>query len=119
VILNMIVNAAHAIGDVVGDGGKGKGTITVSTRKLDAAVEIRIADTGRGIPAEIRDRIFDPFFTTKEVGKGTGQGLAIAHSVVVNQHGGTISVESEVGKGTCFVICLPLDVPSQKSAIAA
>ena len=119
VILNMIVNAAHAIGDVVGDGGNGKGTITVSTRQRDGWAEVRIADTGAGIPAQIRDRIFDPFFTTKEVGKGTGQGLALAHNVVVKQHGGTISLESEVGKGTCFTIRLPLRAANAPSVLAA
>ena len=107
VILNMIINAAHAISEVVGkDGGKGK--ITITTQKKDDWVEIRIADTGTGIPEDIRDRIFDPFFTTKEVGKGTGQGLAISRSVIVDKHGGSIDVETEVGKGTTFIIKLPL-----------
>ena len=105
-ILNMIVNAAHAIGDVVGDSAERKGRITVSTRQDGAWAEVRIADTGAGIPEEIRDRIFDPFFTTKEVGRGTGQGLAIARNVIVDKHGGTILVASEVGKGTTFTIRL-------------
>jgi signal transduction histidine kinase len=108
VILNMVVNASHAIGDVVGDGGKGKGTITVSTRHDGDDVEIRIRDSGTGMPEHIRARIFDPFFTTKGVGRGTGQGLAIAHSVIVDKHGGTIQVESEVGKGTTFILRLPI-----------
>ncbi len=107
VILNMIINAAHAIGAVVGDGSGAKGTITLRTRKRDDSVEISIGDTGTGIPEEIRSKIFDPFFTTKEVGKGTGQGLAISHSVIVEKHGGKISFESQVGKGTTFFICLP------------
>ena len=113
VFLNIIVNAAHAIGDVVGDGAGGKGTITVTTRAVPPAApthaEIRIADTGTGIRPEIRSRIFDPFFTTKGVGRGTGQGLAIAHGIVVEKHGGTIVCESEMGQGTTFVIRLPLD----------
>jgi len=88
VFLNIIVNAAHAIADVVGDGSKGKGTITVSTRKLDGWAEVRISDTGTGIPEAIRSKIFDPFFTTKQIGRGTGQGLAYAHSVVVEKHEG-------------------------------
>jgi PAS domain S-box-containing protein len=108
VILNLIVNASHAIADVVEQGDAGKGTITVSTRLDGAWVEIRIADTGTGIREEIRSKIFDPFFTTKGVGKGTGQGLAIAHSVVVDKHDGEIQLESEVGKGSTFIIRLPL-----------
>ncbi len=119
VILNMLVNAAHAITDVVGDGGQAKGTITVTTHQVDGFAEIRISDTGSGIPPEIREKIFDPFFTTKQVGKGTGQGLAIAHDVIVNKHGGTIALESEPGKGSTFIIRLPLDATGSHAAIAA
>jgi signal transduction histidine kinase len=108
VVLNIIINATHAIADSKGDGSKGKGTITVSTRRDGDWVEVRIRDTGTGIPEKARDRVFDPFFTTKGVGKGTGQGLAIARSVVVDKHGGTITFETQMGKGTCFVIRLPL-----------
>ncbi len=107
-ILNLLVNAAHALGDVGGDGAVAKGTITVSTRQRGDGVEIRIADTGPGIPEAIQDKIFDPFFTTKEVGKGTGQGLAIAHTVVVEQHGGQLTFETADGEGTTFSIRLPL-----------
>ncbi|MDY7033878.1 MAG: ATP-binding protein, partial [Thermodesulfobacteriota bacterium] len=107
VFLNMITNAAHSIGDVIGDGSNGKGTIKISTQGFDDSVQIRISDTGTGIPEEIRSQIFDPFFTTKEVGKGTGQGLAISYSVIVEKHGGTISFETEMGKGTTFTIKLP------------
>ncbi len=109
VILNLIVNAAHAIADVVGDGTKGKGVITASTRRCDDWAEIRIQDTGTGIAEKIRHKIFDPFFTTKPVGKGTGQGLAIAHTVVVDQHNGTLTVETEPGVGTVFIVRLPLN----------
>lgn len=109
VILNMVVNAAHAIAEVVGDGANGKGNIFIRTRKEGEWAEIRIEDTGAGIPEEIRERIFDPFFTTKQVGRGTGQGLSIAHNVIVEKHGGTIDVDSEVGKGTTFIIRLPLE----------
>jgi len=105
----MIVNASHAIADVVGDGSEGKGNITIRTRKMKEWAEIAIEDTGAGIPEEIRQRIFDPFFTTKEVGKGTGQGLSIAHNVIVEKHGGSIDVASEPGKGTTFTIRLPLE----------
>jgi signal transduction histidine kinase len=108
VILNILLNAAHAITDAVGDGSKGKGTITVSTRRDDEWAEIRISDTGTGIPEEVRTKIFDPFFTTKEVGKGTGQGLAISHSVIAEKHDGTITFETEMGKGTTFIIRLPI-----------
>ncbi len=112
VILNMLVNAAHAIGDVVGAGAGGKGTITVSTRAVGEFAEIRISDTGGGITPEIRAKIFDPFFTTKAVGRGTGQGLAIAHDVIVNKHGGSIALESEPGKGATFIIRIPLMPPA-------
>jgi signal transduction histidine kinase len=109
VILNLIVNAAHAIADVVGKDGSGKGKITVQTRNCPEYAEIRIHDTGSGIPERVRTRIFDPFFTTKEIGKGTGQGLAIARSVVVDKHKGSIHFETEVEKGTTFIIRLPHD----------
>jgi signal transduction histidine kinase len=109
VILNLIVNAAHAIADVTAKGGSEKGRIKVQTRNCQDWVEIRIQDSGSGIPEKARARVFDPFFTTKEIGKGTGQGLAIARSVVVDKHGGTISFETEDGKGTTFIICLPHD----------
>lgn len=105
-ILNMIVNAAHAIADTVKVTGQ-KGLITIASRRDGDDAEIRITDTGTGIPEEIRPKIFDPFFTTKEVGKGTGQGLAISRSIVADKHGGAIAVESEVGKGTIFIVRLP------------
>jgi len=107
VFLNVIVNAAHAIGDAVA-GTEKRGVIRVSTRQDGDDVVITIGDSGTGIPEAIRSKIFDPFFTTKEVGKGTGQGLAIARSVVVDKHGGGITVESEVGRGTTFHIRLPV-----------
>ncbi len=110
VFLNMIVNASHAIADVLGDESGERGTISITTRRNGECAEIRFQDTGAGIPKENLTRIFDPFFTTKEVGKGTGQGLSIAHSVIVDKHEGTIEVESEVGKGTTFTIRLPLEI---------
>ncbi|SMC24251.1 PAS domain S-box-containing protein [Desulfacinum hydrothermale DSM 13146] len=109
VFLNIIVNAAHAIKDALGDGAEDKGTITITTRHRDDVCEVRISDTGTGIPKEIRHRIFDPFFTTKEVGKGTGQGLAISHSVIVEKHGGKLTFETEEGRGTTFIIQLPVE----------
>ena len=114
VFLNLIVNAAHSIGDVVGPGG-GKGTIRIRTSIEGSMVRIDIADTGSGIPQAIRHRIFDPFFTTKEVGKGTGQGLAIARSTVVTKHRGSLTFETEVGLGTTFTIRLPIDGESPES----
>ncbi len=112
VLLNLVVNAAHAIKAAgAGDGG-GKGVITISTRLDGDMVEIRVGDTGTGIAEEHRHRIFDPFFTTKELGKGTGQGLTLAHQVIVKKHGGTLRFETEVGKGTTFVIRLPLESAS-------
>jgi PAS domain S-box-containing protein len=112
VILNLIVNAAHAIKEKVKDGDKGN--ITVVTRKRDQAVEIAISDTGMGIPEAIQSRIYEPFFTTKEVGKGTGQGLSFAHSVVVKKHQGKIWFETEPGRGTTFFIQLPIRQPVAK-----
>jgi signal transduction histidine kinase len=111
VILNLLVNASHAIADVVKDTGR-RGRLTVRTRLDGDMVEISIGDTGTGIPEAARDKIFDPFFTTKEVGRGTGQGLAIARSVIVNKHGGTLRFETECGTGTTFIIRLPIDARS-------
>ena len=109
VILNLIVNASHAISDVVKKGGPEMGKIKVQTRNCPEWAEILIQDTGTGIPEKARSRIFDPFFTTKAIGKGTGQGLAIARSVIVDKHGGSIHFETEEGKGTTFIIRLPLN----------
>jgi len=114
VFLNLIVNAAHAIGDVVKNTEGTKGVIKISTRRNGPWAEIAISDSGAGIPEPIRHRIFDPFFTTKEVGKGTGQGLAIAWSTVVEKHGGQLSFESTVGKGTTFTIRLPIQPEAAK-----
>lgn len=114
VLLNLVVNAADAIADKVGQDPEVKGKITVRTSSDSQAVQIEVEDTGCGIPEHIRHRIFDPFYTTKEVGKGTGQGLAITHEVVVSMHHGTIHVRSKPGEGTTFVVRLPLE-QSQKS----
>jgi signal transduction histidine kinase len=111
VILNLIVNAAQAIAEVIDRYPDGKGQITVCTRKIDDWAEISVSDNGPGIPEEVRQRVFDPFFTTKEVGKGTGQGLAIAHAVIVDKHQGTIQLKSEVGHGTTFIVRIPLTTP--------
>ena len=115
VILNLLVNAAHAIAQVVGDGSQGKGKIFIQTRRDGDWVEIAIGDTGAGVPAAIQSRIFEPFFTTKPVGHGTGQGLALAHNTIVKRHGGKIWFETEVGKGTTFFLRLPLAVAAGAS----
>ena len=107
VFLNVIVNAAQAIESALRASGAEKGRIRVSTRNGGDAVEIRIGDTGGGVPEEIRHRIFDPFFTTKDVGKGTGQGLAISHRIVTEKHQGAIRLETEAGKGSTFIIRIP------------
>jgi PAS domain S-box-containing protein len=107
VFLNIIVNAAHAI--EANKSVSGNGLIRITTEVEDSWAVIRIQDNGTGIPESVKARIFDPFFTTKEVGKGTGQGLAIAQSVVVERHRGRISVESEIGKGTTFILRLPIE----------
>ena len=112
VFLNMIVNAAHAMGDVLCDGAKG--TLTVRTRHNTDWVEISIGDTGGGMTEEVKSRIFDPFFTTKPVGRGTGQGLAISHTVIIEKHRGSIAVDTAPGRGTTFTIRLPLTGSADK-----
>jgi signal transduction histidine kinase len=108
VILNMIVNAAHAIEAKLGENPEDeKGQILVTTRQCDNHAEIRIEDSGSGIPKHAQHRIFDPFFTTKKVGKGTGQGLAIVHSVITSKHNGTITFETQENVGTTFIVTLP------------
>ncbi|HWW21722.1 MAG TPA: ATP-binding protein [Steroidobacteraceae bacterium] len=109
VILNMVVNAAHAIADTREQHPTRIGTIRIVTRRLPDWAEINISDDGCGMPKNIHEKIFDPFFTTKPVGKGTGQGLAIAHNVIVKRHYGTIAVKSEAGVGTTFTIRVPLE----------
>ena len=108
VFLNLLVNATHAIADVMTDTGT-RGRITVTTRRDGGYVVIAITDTGAGIPAAIRERVFDPFFTTKEVGKGTGQGLSHARTVIVDKHHGTLTFETTPGVGTTFHIRIPID----------
>jgi PAS domain S-box-containing protein len=107
VLLNLIVNAAHAIGEVVGKDETVKGQIAIGTRPDGDHVVVTVADTGCGIPEAIRHKVYDQFFTTKAIGKGTGQGLAITHRIV-QRHGGTITFDSTVGKGTRFVVRLPV-----------
>ncbi len=129
VILNILINAAHAVADEVrGAGGEvpergdpsgsgaPKGRIAISTRAVEMGVQVSVADTGGGIPDDIHDRIFDPFFTTKVVGKGTGQGLSLAHQIVTEGHGGILTFDTRPGDGTTFHVVLPLAPPGQMTA---
>jgi signal transduction histidine kinase len=113
VFLNLIVNAAHAMED------RGHGTLKVSSAVDGEHVVVAIGDTGGGIPPEIQSRIFDPFFTTKAVGRGTGQGLAIARAIVVDHHGGSLSFDSVTDQGTTFVIRIPISGPTPRQATIA
>jgi signal transduction histidine kinase len=106
VFLNLIVNAAHALAESGKDASTGR--ITIVTAAAGDQVSISIADNGCGIPQENLDKVFDPFFTTKPVGRGTGQGLAIARSIVAEKHGGRIDVHSVVDRGTTFTLHLPV-----------
>jgi PAS domain S-box-containing protein len=116
VLLNLFVNAAHAISERIG-GSQDRGVISVSTRLDGAQVEVAIGDTGTGISEAARGHIFEPFFTTKKVGKGTGQGLAIARRVV-ERHGGSLRFETELGKGTVFFLRLPVQGERLPPALA-
>ena len=107
VILNLITNAAHAIKEQITKGIYKKGLIEISTKSGENGVEIRVKDNGAGIPAAYQEKVFDPFFTTKPVGMGTGQGLSIAHKVIVDKHNGSLGFETEIGSGTTFIITLP------------
>lgn len=109
VLLNLIINAAHAIKERQDkEGSSGNGLIRLFTKVEDNWAVIGISDNGTGIPQAIQDRIFDPFFTTKEVGKGTGQGLHLARTAIVERHNGELEFETEAGKGTTFFIKLPI-----------
>jgi len=105
VVLNLVINAAHAIEDA---GGDEPGTIAVRTALDGEDAVITVSDTGCGIPDAVRERIFEPFFTTKDVGRGSGQGLALARSIVTDRHGGSMEVETAAGVGTTFVVRVPV-----------
>jgi PAS domain S-box-containing protein len=119
VFLNLIVNAAHTLADVLST--KGLGTIRIRTYREDEHAVVAIEDTGTGIPEAIRGQIFDPFFTTKDVGRGTGQGLALARAIVVDKHRGSLTFETEVGRGTTFYVRLPINgrVKARDHGVAA
>jgi PAS domain S-box-containing protein len=108
VFLNLIVNAADAVIDAMNGNRGRKGTIRITSKHEGAVVEVRVSDTGIGIPEAVRPKIFDPFFTTKDIGRGSGQGLAIAHAIVVQKHHGHIDFETAVGSGTTFIVRLPV-----------
>jgi signal transduction histidine kinase len=112
VVLNLIVNAAHAIQYK----GPEMGTITLRTRHDGESVRLEVEDSGTGISENIRDQIFEPFFTTKDVGRGTGQGLALVHDIVVNKHGGWIGLDSSVGIGTTIIVKLPIKKQDPEAA---
>ena len=109
VCMNLLINAAHSIADIIEKGTDQRGVITVKTGIEDGRAIISISDTGAGIADDVREKIFEPFFTTKEVGKGTGQGLAFARSIILEKHNGDIELDTELGKGATFRICLPLE----------
>ena len=108
--LNLIVNAAHA---VKAKPDLPRGLITINTSSRNGMVEITVADNGTGIPNDVRERVFEPFFSTKEAGKGSGQGLAICHNIVTEQHGGEIELWSNVGEGTRFIVRLPIEMEAR------
>jgi len=110
VFLNLLVNAAHAVGERVA-GTRERGIIGIRTRLEGDQAVVEVRDTGAGIPEAARTMVFEPFFTTKPIGKGTGQGLAIARSIIVDKHGGDISFATELGRGTTFTIRIPIRSP--------
>lgn len=114
VFLNLIVNAAQAIEAHLSSGSRGE--ICITTGVVNGFAEVKIKDNGGGIDEEIQSRVFDPFFTTKAVGKGTGQGLSLAHAIVSERHGGTIHFESEAGVGTTFVVRIPIAAAGEEAA---
>lgn len=109
VILNLIINASHAVAEAIKEREEEKGLIKMSSRLCGDHAEIRVEDNGTGIPAEIQQKIFEPFFTTKGLGQGTGQGLAIVHTIISEKHDGKITVDSKPGR-TLFVLTLPLEI---------
>jgi signal transduction histidine kinase len=112
-MLNLIINAGHAIEEAQKLRGRASDKISIRTRSEPKHVVVEIEDSGAGMTPAVRARIFEPFFTTKPVGKGTGQGLAIVHTVIVNHHRGQIEVASTPGQGTKFTLKLPLQTADE------
>jgi PAS domain S-box-containing protein len=108
VMLNLIVNAADSIAEAIQGDETRKGVITIRTRLDGDWAEIRVIDTGTGVPEQIRQRLFEPFFTTKQVGQGSGQGLSLCHAIVAKKHRGALTFETEAGGGSSFIVRLPL-----------
>jgi len=119
VFLNLVVNAAQAIAEVIEQSESRIGVIDISTRLLNDQIEIRVSDSGTGVPAGIKERIFDPFFTTKAVGKGTGQGLCIAYTTVVEHHHGSLRVEDHPEGGAVFVVMLPANSAERMGGVVS
>jgi len=116
VLLNLISNGFYAANKRSSEGdGTYRPTLKVTTREFGEGIEVRVRDNGIGIPPENRDKLFQPFFTTKPTGEGTGLGLSISYEIVTQQHGGTITVDSEVGSFTEFTVRLP----RRRHAVAA
>lgn len=109
VFVNIIINAAHALEEKFDQSDSLQGKIIIKTINKGSNIEIVFSDNGSGMSKKVQKRIFDPFFTTKDVGKGTGQGLAIAYDIIVDKHNGSINVESEKNIGTTLTIILPID----------
>jgi two-component system NtrC family sensor kinase len=109
VLLNLLSNAFYAVRQHQQAGEPGYvPTVSVSTMRIGEKVEVRVADNGMGISPEVQQKIFQPFFTTKPTGEGTGLGLSLSHDIIAQGHGGTLTVESQLGQGTTFTICLPV-----------
>lgn len=117
VLLNLLVNAVHAVEDVVGRESGNQGLIKIATREVGNWVEITVADSGVGIPEQVQSKVFELFFTTKQAGRGTGQGLALARTTIVEKHGGKIDFETESGKGTTFRILLPIPLEGAENEL--
>jgi signal transduction histidine kinase len=109
VILNLIINAAHAIDAAIAKGLRDKGRIVIRTRRDGPWAEVAVKDNGIGMAADVQSRVFEPFFTTKPLGKGTGQGLTLSHAAIVKRQKGQLWFETEPGQGTTFFIRLPLE----------
>ena len=112
VLLNLISNGMYAANKRLAEQGGAQPEIAVTTRAVDGRVEVEVRDNGTGIPAELREKIFNPFFTTKPAGEGTGLGLSLSYDIVVKQHGGELTVESEPGEFTAFRVSLPRKLPA-------
>ncbi|HNP25096.1 MAG TPA: ATP-binding protein, partial [Panacibacter sp.] len=107
VLLNLYNNAFYAVNErQKAEGERYNAEVSVTTKKINNKIEIRVADNGRGIPEKIKGKIFQPFFTTKPTGSGTGLGLSLSYDII-KAHGGQITGESQEGEGTAFIIVLP------------